>query len=125
MKVLQKPCVRDDDYFLYEFDDKGITNFNYMEFLFNTSTENSFIFDGNANILRCIDKAILKRDNIPYLSPELVLLYKARGFEQKLNQFDFEKTVSEMDDEQMAWFYGSLDMLYPNGHVWGSVISRY
>lgn len=65
-----------------------------------------------------MSKAILKRNNIPYLSPELVLLYKSENFERKWYQYDYEKTIAEMNSEQRNWFIGSLDILYPNGHIW-------
>lgn len=110
------PCDRGDNYFFHEFFDTGIKSFNYIEFLFNESKNNDFIF--NSDISREMSKAILKRNNIPYLSPELVLLYKSENFERKWYQYDYEKTIAEMNSEQRNWFIGSLDILYPNGHIW-------
>ena len=112
------PCDRGDGYFLHEFIDTGITAFNYLEFLFNTSMGGNFIFDGAAGVYRNMSKAIMRKENVPYLSPELILLYKAGNSDRKWYQQDFEKTVVEMDDEQIAWLYDSLDVLYPGGHPW-------
>jgi len=112
------PCDRGDDYFLHEFYETGITDFNYLEFLFNTQYNNNFIFDENINICRDMSKAIIFRDNVPYLSPELVLLYKSQNIEEKRHQFDYEKTINKMDSERINWFNNSLDILYPNGHIW-------
>ena len=112
------PCDRGDNYFLHEFCNKGISDFNYIEFLFNTLVGDNFIFDNNTDIHRDMSKAIMKRNNIPYLSPELVLLYKAENFEREWYQFDFDNTIVKMNDEQITWFYNGLDILYPSGHKW-------
>ena len=110
------PCGKGDGYFLHKFFHTGITDFNYVEFLFNTTNGSSFIFKGR--IKRDLSKAILHRNDIPYLSPELVLLYKASDFEREWYQFDLEETIIAMNDEQKSWFYSSLDKLYPKGHAW-------
>ena len=113
------PCDKGSDYFLHEFGkDKGISKFNYVEFLFNKVKDNYFVFDNNDKTIRDMSEAILWRDNIPFLAPELVLLYKAREFERKWFHFDYENTIAEMDDERTTWFYNGLDTLYPDGHVW-------
>jgi len=65
-----------------------------------------------------MSKAILWRESIPFLAPELVLLYKAREFEREWFQFDYENTIAEMDDERIAWFNNGLDVLYPGGYLW-------
>ena len=109
---------RNSNYFHYEFCNTGIRFFNYVEFLFNTSKMGKFIFDSKTDISRDMNKAILHRNYIPYLSPDLVLLYKSKDFNRNLNQFDFEKTFIKLDTEQKLWFYSSLDKLFPCGHQW-------
>ena len=112
------------NYFTHEFVYTGIKTFNYVEFLFNSKTDYDFIFDGNTSIKREISKAILKKDNIPYLAPELVLLYKSEKLQRKdydrikKHQMDYDETISKMNTEQIYWFNNSLDILYPNGHAW-------
>ena len=110
------PSDKGDSYFLHEFFDTGMSSFNYIEFLFNESENSDFVF--NKSISREMSKAILRRDAIPYLSPELVLLYKSEDFERKWYQYDYEKTMAGMNSEQINWFNNSLDKLYPHGHVW-------
>ena len=112
------PSDRGVDYFLHEFYYTGINSLNYLEFLFNTAESNDFIFDGNHDIRREIGKAILLKHNVPFLAPEIVLLYKSRDIERQWYQYDYEKAISKMDNEQMSWFYNGLDVLYPNGHMW-------
>lgn len=111
------PC-EDEGLLWYEFFHTGIKEFNYLEFLFNTTNEDYFVFDKNQEIKREISKAILSHKGIPYLAPEIVLLYKSSRSENKEYQYDFEQTYLHMDDEQKMWFTQSLDVLYPNGHIW-------
>ena len=71
-----------------------------------------------------MEKAFLSTQGIPYLSPELALLYKAKSAEREENQVDYTQTITEMNDEQVSWLHKSLDILYPRGHAW-SVFRRY
>lgn len=111
------PC-ENEDLLWYEFFHTGIKEFNYLEFLFNTTNEDCFVFDKSQGIKRKISKAILFKNGIPYLAPEIVLLYKASRSENAEYHYDFEQTYLHMDDEQKTWFSQSLDVLYPDGHIW-------
>lgn len=112
------PC-EDEGLLWYEFFHTGMTEFNYLEFLFNAADENYFVFDKNQGIKRELSKAILFSNGIPYLAPEIVLLYKSSRSENAEYNFDFEQTYTHMSDEQKEWFLQGLDVLYPNGHMWG------
>ena len=111
------PC-EDEHLLWYEFFHTGIKELNYLEFLFNTTDEDYFIFDKSQGIKREYSKAILFNEGIPYLAPEIVLLYKSSRSDNPEYQYDFEQTYWHMDDEQRMWFSKSLDILYPNGHIW-------
>lgn len=111
------PCEK-EGLLWYEFFHTGIKEFNYLEFLFNTTNEGYFIFDKSQEIKRELSKAILFKNGIPYLAPEIVLLYKSSRSENEEYHFDFEKTYLYMNEEQKSWFSKSLDVLYPNGHMW-------
>jgi len=112
------PYKRKRNLFSHEFFHTGIQELNYLEFLFNTSTSREFVFDSKAGIYREMNKAFLSNQGIPYLSPELALLYKAKSAEREENQFDYAQAITEMDNEQVSWFHKSLDILYPRGHAW-------
>lgn len=111
------PC-EDEQLLYHEFFHTGIKEFNYLEFLFNTTDEEFFWFDKNQGIKRNLSKAILFNNGIPYLAPEIVLLYKSSRSENVEYHYDFEQTYLHMDDEQKKWFSQNLDVLYPNGHIW-------
>ena len=56
------------------------------------------------------------RDGIPYLAPELVLLFKAKHARRK-DRADFEATVPHMTPAQRATLAGLLARVHP-GHPW-------
>ncbi|MFF8984532.1 nucleotidyltransferase domain-containing protein [Streptomyces globisporus] len=58
------------------------------------------------------------RDGIPYLAPELVLLFKAKHARPK-DQADFDATVPYLGPEQRASLERLLDRVHP-GHPWSA-----
>jgi hypothetical protein len=55
-------------------------------------------------------------DAVPYLAPELVLLFKAKHARPK-DQVDFDETVPHMTPDQRATLAGLLARVHP-GHRW-------
>lgn len=55
-------------------------------------------------------------DGIPYLMPEIVLLFKAKHDRPK-DHADFEGTLPLLDDQQRTWLGAGLARVHP-GHVW-------
>jgi hypothetical protein len=55
-------------------------------------------------------------EGIPYMAPEIVLLFKAKHDQPKDNA-DFESVVPLMDKSQRRWLTSALDRLHP-GHHW-------
>lgn len=55
-------------------------------------------------------------DGIPYLAPELVLLFKSKHTRAK-DQADFEETLPHLDPAQRATLAEYLGRLHP-GHAW-------
>jgi hypothetical protein len=53
---------------------------------------------------------------IPYMSPEVVLLFKAKHQREK-DRFDFEGTLALLDPRQIDWLRTSLELVHP-GHPW-------
>ena len=110
------PCEKGGDYLRHEFFHIGMTAFNYLEFLFNDLDDNDFIFSDD--IRRPLCKAILHKGSIPFLAPEIVLLYKSADAGRCENALDFENATAHMDAEQLHWLNLSLAALYPHGHIW-------
>jgi hypothetical protein len=56
------------------------------------------------------------RDGIPYMSPEVALLFKAKGLREK-DQVDFDEVLPLLSPRQIDWLRENLELLHP-GHVW-------
>jgi hypothetical protein len=53
---------------------------------------------------------------IPYMTPEVVLLFKAKGLREK-DQLDFDATLPRLSAPQVDWLRVNLQLIHP-GHVW-------
>lgn len=91
---------------------------NFIEFLFNDRTDEHFLYARNHNIKRELNKSILYEDNIPYLAPEICLLYKSTDTERKGYQQDYDLSIQKMNTEQKQWLNNALEVIYPDGHKW-------
>lgn len=111
------PC-EEEGLLYHQFFHTGIRQFNYIEFLFNEANETHFVFDKVNGIERELSASIRFRHGIPYLSPEIVLLYKASQADKPEYQYDFDQTYPAMNNESREWFSHNLGKLYPEGHRW-------
>lgn len=59
-----------DNMFAFEIVNEEQLNFDFIEIIFNTQKNESFVCDVNKEIMRELDKAILAQDAIPYLAPK-------------------------------------------------------
>jgi hypothetical protein len=60
-------------------------------------------------------------DGIPYMAPEVVLLFKAKNNLPK-DRHDLEVAMPKMDDQSVAWLLDSLAVVHPD-HDWLAMIS--
>jgi hypothetical protein len=123
-------CITDDcelvnltqtdekDIYSIDFYHIGQTDLNFIEFLFNDKDKDNFLYARNNNIKRELNKAILHNNDIVYMAPELVLLYKSTDIEREGYQQDYELALVKMNNEQIEWLNNSLKAMYPKGHKW-------
>lgn len=71
---------------------------------------------GSGRIRRPLSKFLRSESGIPYVSPEVALLFKSRDLRDK-DREDFEKVVRLLDDEQRGWLYGRVEPL-DREHPW-------
>lgn len=105
-----------------EFFHIGQSKLDYIEFLFNDQSQDAFEYARNREITLKMEKAVLSRDGIPYLAPELCLLYKSTDTEREGYQQDFELTYQSMNALQREWLRKALLKEYPKGHPWLDVL---
>jgi len=56
-------------------------------------------------------------DGVPYLVPEVQLLYKSKGLRPK-DQADFDSVQPRLGLQQKAWLKDALRKIYPERHPW-------
>ena len=62
----------------------------------------------------------LSPEGIPYLTPEIALLFKAKAVREK-DQADFDRTLPLLDAGQRRWLAHALALVHP-GHPWASLV---
>jgi hypothetical protein len=101
-----------------DFQHIGQTKPDFIEFLFNDRTDTDFIYARNHDIRRTLDKAVLMNEGIPYLAPEICLLYKSTDISREGYQKDHDNAIGKMTEEQKRWLNDALVEMYPEGHKW-------
>ncbi|MDO8685319.1 MAG: GNAT family N-acetyltransferase [Clostridiales bacterium] len=115
--VKLSPQDEADMYYL-DFDHSGQTKLDFIEFLFNNRSAEAFLYARNKNIILSISKAIMTRSGIPYLAPELILLYKSTDTEREGYQLDYDSAMTKMTAEQKGWLQAALKAMNPSGYKW-------
>lgn len=111
------PCG-ENDVFWHEFFHTGMEKLDYLEFLFGNMRNDEYIFNQKLNITREMQKAVLYNGDLPYIAPEVALMYKASNADNPEYQRDYEAAVPWLGKEQMLWLHEGLKKLYPQGHCW-------
>lgn len=91
---------------------------NFIEFLFNDKTETDFLYARDRHVKRSLDKTILFNNEIPYLAPEICLLYKSTDTDRAGYQHDYDFAIKAMNCDQKDWLNNSLKHMFPAGHKW-------
>ena len=93
----------------------------FIDFLFSNITSALWWYRRDPKIVRAAERMSLSTpDGIPYLAPELVLLFKSKntgGTERPKDQRDFEKVLPHLEQERRAWLRWALIATTPT-HPW-------
>ena len=60
----------------------------------------------------------MSKEEVPYLAPEIQLLYKSKLPMREKDQIDFDWTSPLLPTTSKAWLSTQLSFLYPQGHPW-------
>ncbi len=90
---------------------------DYIEVFFDIIEDNRFFFRRDPRVKRHMDKAILERDCVQYLAPEMVLLFKSNKLSEK-NLLDFEAVVDSLRKDELVWLIETLSLVYGSSHTW-------
>ncbi|MDR2183982.1 MAG: hypothetical protein LBE55_07380 [Clostridiales bacterium] len=122
--VIAKPRKDEENVFGFEFLNEVQQDFTYIEVIFNGRRGADFVCGRNENITRAIDKAILYKDDVPYLSPELILFFKSppvystHEVHKDKTPVDFNAAAPFLPDESRQWLVKALETAYSDGHDW-------
>jgi hypothetical protein len=86
------------------------------EFLLNEHTERDWIFRRDEAVTRSLDEVGDERGGVPFLRPEIVLLYKAGELSPK-NEADFAAVRPQLTQTASEWLRGALEVIDPR-HPW-------
>ena len=88
-----------------------------LEFLLNEAYGDTWSFRRNLNVsMPLMNLTRYSSENIPYLCPEIVLLYKAKS-PSAFDDEDFERARSVLDTTAKQWLADALNVCHP-GHPW-------
>jgi len=88
-----------------------------FELLLNDSDETQWLFRRDHDVrMPLADIGGTSNDGIPYLAPEIVLLYKAKNVREH-DVRDFESALPSLDAAQRRWLRDAIDVVHP-GHPW-------
>ena len=92
-----------------------------FQLMLNPGDESTWVYHRVPTITRPLEEVIQRTgDGIPYLAPEVQLLYKAgssMGVRPK-DQVDFDNVVPALDDGRRAWLRDVL----PSDHAWSNAL---
>jgi hypothetical protein len=86
------------------------------EFLLNEERDGYWIYRRNETVTRPIQEIGGVRDGVPYLRPEIVLLYKS-GDDSPKNATDFDVVLPNLDADARNWLAEALAACNRH-HVW-------
>lgn len=110
--------TNENDIYNIDFFHIGQSKLNFIEFLFNDKTDTELLYARNHAVKRKLEDAILFNNEIPYLAPEICLLYKSTDTEREGYQQDYDLAIRKMNKEQIEWLSKTINFLYPEGHKW-------
>jgi len=101
-----------------------VKELDFVELAFDTREGDEYVARDNPRVARALDKAILHRDGIPYLAPEIILFYKSDKYSstspyaKPRTETDFKATLPLLPDESKQWLLDAIKKTYPDGYAW-------
>ncbi|HEX8069230.1 MAG TPA: hypothetical protein VF546_04705 [Pyrinomonadaceae bacterium] len=87
-----------------------------LEVLLNEARGDAWVFRRDARVTRPLAACVRKTTaGLPFLSPELVLLYKSKAPRAK-DEEDFAAVVTQLEAEPRAWLRAALATCAPDHH---------
>lgn len=92
-----------------------------IELLVNEADGDAWVYRRDPRVRRALSSAFVA-DELPFLAPEIVLLFKAKTPREK-DVADAEVIMPLLDEERRAWLRDALDIVHPD-HPWSGCIKE-
>jgi hypothetical protein len=90
-----------------------------VQFMLLESEGDRWVYRRESKVRGAIsDLGLRSQAGIPYLKPELQLLYKARPEPQWKDQHDFDLVVPRLGQSSRDWLLAALSLQFKHGHRW-------
>jgi hypothetical protein len=94
-----------------------------LELLLDDRTDEHWVYRRRREISRPVATIIERSvDGLPYLAPEIQLLYKAKALRAR-DQHDFERVLPHLTSEATAWLKHAIEFAHPD-HPWITMLAR-
>jgi len=122
MEMIKKEGT--EDAYTYYVHEPRLQGFDFIEIAFDVREGNDFVLLEEPRVTRAMDKAILYKNGIPYLAPEIVLFFKSDKFSSEhpylkpKTEFDFKAIMPLLSGESRAWLLNAIETAHPDGYEW-------
>ena len=97
-----------------------------FQLMLNDRKAGRWIFKRNPAIGGAIQDMFLHSTSaVPYLAPEIQLLYKAKATVSEKDQWDFDRALPLMSEERIHLLRDWLMIQFPNGHAWIKKVNQF
>lgn len=87
-----------------------------LDIMLEPGNEETWVYRRDESLQVPRAEVTMRRNHIPFLSPEIVLLFKARAGRDK-DQADFDRCLPHLTSDRRMWLRGSLERFFPDS-VW-------
>jgi hypothetical protein len=93
------------------------SDISHLEILLNESSGDKWRFRRNLSVTRPLSMLGIRSENgIPFLSPEIILLYKAKNPDPR-DEADFKNMLKMLEQEPCNWLKQAIEVCHPE-HPW-------
>jgi hypothetical protein len=93
-----------------------------FQVMFDKAAGDDWVYRRDPRVRRKLDSLVWRDDGLPYIAPEVQLLYKSKGRRAK-DLVDFEAAAPLLSGEQRDWLRAALEVSDP-GNPWNERLSR-
>jgi len=110
-----------EDVFAFNMTEPRLQTLDFIEICFDKRRGGNFIAK---EIALPMERAILSKDGIPYMSPELVLFlktpefYTTNAYQKPKTEADFGAVMPLLSAESKMWLINAIKTTYPDGTPW-------